>query len=127
MVGALRKTIGMRQVPEAAKATIKARRRKVGETLLDLSIGEILEDVIERLTTQLKLTKATLKSTREELRLCQESLQTQEKEHERVVCQIVELKERESEKVSERDDAKEAAKRALENEVSEMGGKQHVF
>ena len=32
------KKIGMRQVPEAAKATLKARRRKVGETLLDLSI-----------------------------------------------------------------------------------------
>ena len=28
----------MHQVPEAAKATLKARRRKVGETLLDLSI-----------------------------------------------------------------------------------------
>ena len=28
----------MRQVPEAAKATLKARRRKVGESLLDLSI-----------------------------------------------------------------------------------------
>ena len=38
MVKALREKIGMRQVPEAAKATLKARRRKVGETLLDLSI-----------------------------------------------------------------------------------------
>ena len=38
MVEALRKKIGMRQVPEAAKATLKARRRKVGESLLDLSI-----------------------------------------------------------------------------------------
>ena len=38
MVRALRKKIGMRQVPKAAKATLKARRRKVGETLLDLSI-----------------------------------------------------------------------------------------
>ena len=38
MVEALRKKIGMRQVAEAAKATLKARRRKVGETLLDLSI-----------------------------------------------------------------------------------------
>ena len=37
MVKALRGKIGMRQVPEAAKATLKARRRKVGETL-DLSI-----------------------------------------------------------------------------------------
>ena len=38
MVEALRKKIGMRQAPEAAKATLKARRRKVGESLLDLSI-----------------------------------------------------------------------------------------
>ena len=38
MVKALREKIAMRQVPEAAKATLKARRRKVGETLLDLSI-----------------------------------------------------------------------------------------
>lgn len=38
MVEALRKKIGVRQVPEAAKATLKARRRKVGESLLDLSI-----------------------------------------------------------------------------------------
>ena len=37
MVKALREKIGIRQVPEAAKATLKARRRKVGETLLDLS------------------------------------------------------------------------------------------
>ena len=38
MVEALCKKIGMRQVPEAAKATLKARRRMVGESLLDLSI-----------------------------------------------------------------------------------------
>ena len=38
MVKALHEKIGMRQVPEPAKATLKARRRKVGETLLDLSI-----------------------------------------------------------------------------------------
>ena len=35
---AQREKIGMRQVPESAKATLKARRRKVGETLLDVSI-----------------------------------------------------------------------------------------
>lgn len=35
---ALRGKIGMHQVPEAAKATLKALRKKVGETLLDLSI-----------------------------------------------------------------------------------------
>ena len=33
-----KKKIGMRQVPEAAKATLKARRRKVGESFLDLSV-----------------------------------------------------------------------------------------
>ena len=38
MVRALHEKIGMPQVPEAAKATPKAQRRKVGETLLDLSI-----------------------------------------------------------------------------------------
>ena len=38
MVEALRKKIGMRQVPKAAKGTLKARRRMVGESLLDLSI-----------------------------------------------------------------------------------------
>ena len=32
MVEALSKKIGMRQVPEAAKATLKAQRRKVGES-----------------------------------------------------------------------------------------------
>jgi len=35
---ALRGKIGMRQVPEAAKATFKALRKKVRETLLDLNI-----------------------------------------------------------------------------------------
>ena len=38
MVKALREKIGTCQVPKAAKAMLKARRRKVGETLLDLSI-----------------------------------------------------------------------------------------
>ena len=38
MVEALRKKIGICQVPEAAKGTLKVRRRKVGESLLDLSI-----------------------------------------------------------------------------------------
>ena len=42
MVEALRKKIRMRQVPEAAKATLKARRRMVGESLLDLSIDKHL-------------------------------------------------------------------------------------
>ena len=38
---------------------------------------EILEDVIERLTVQLKLTKATLKSTSEEFQQTQKNLETQ--------------------------------------------------
>ena len=38
MVRAVREKIGKRQVPEAAKATLKARRRKVRETLLDVRI-----------------------------------------------------------------------------------------
>ena len=38
MMDALCKKIGMRQVPEVTKATLKAQRRKVGESLLDLSI-----------------------------------------------------------------------------------------
>ena len=86
---------------------------------------EILEDVIERLTTQMKLANATLKSTRQESRQTQESLETLEKEHKRVVQQIGELKKRESELISERDEARELAKKALEK-VSEMESKQHV-
>jgi len=87
---------------------------------------EILEDVIERLTAQMKLANATLKSTREEFRQTQESLETLEKEHKRVVQQIGELKKRESELISERDKARESAKKALEK-VSEMESKQHVY
>lgn len=87
---------------------------------------EILEDVIERLTAQLKLANATLKSTREEFRQTQENLETLEKEHKRVVQQIGELKKRESELISERDKARESAKKALEK-VSEMESKQHVY
>lgn len=49
---------------------------------------EILEDLIERLTLQLKLSKATLQSTREELRDLKESLQIQEREHKRVVREM---------------------------------------
>ena len=50
---------------------------------------EILEDVIARLTVQLKLTKATLKSTSEEFQQTQNTL---EKEHKRVIHKIGELK-----------------------------------
>ena len=75
---------------------------------------EILEDAIERLTTQMKVANATLKSTREEFRQTQENLETLGKEHKRVVLQISELKKRESELISERNDARESAKKALE-------------
>ena len=73
----------------------------------EMASREILEDVIERLTMRLKLTKATLKSTSEEFRQAQENLETLEKEHIRVVRQIGELKKRESELISERDEARE--------------------
>ena len=68
---------------------------------------EILEDVIERLTVQLKPTKATLKSTSEEFQQTQKNLETLEKEHKRVIHEIGELKKREFELVKERDEAKE--------------------
>ncbi|KAJ7369521.1 hypothetical protein OS493_038347 [Desmophyllum pertusum] len=80
---------------------------------------EILEDLIERLTSQLKLTKATLQSTREELRDLKESLQIQEREHKRVVREMVAMTENESKLVGERDSAREAAKKAWEK-VAEM-------
>lgn len=91
----------------------------------EMASREILEDVIERLTMQLKLAKATLKSTSEEFRQAQENLETLEKEHKRVVRQIGELKKRESELISERDEARESAKEALEM-VSEVETKQRV-
>ena len=49
-----------------------------------------------------------------------------EKEHKRVVHQLGELKERESTLISERDEARESAKKALEK-VSEMESKQLPF
>ena len=73
----------------------------------EMASREILEDVIERLTVQLKLTKATLKSTSEEFQQTQKNLQTLEKEHKRVIHEIGELKKREFELVKERDEAKE--------------------
>ena len=75
---------------------------------------EILEDVIERLTTQMKLANTTLKSTGEESRQTQENLETLKTEQKRVVQQISELKKRESEVISEKDEARESAKKALE-------------
>ena len=55
----------------------------------------MLEDVIERLTKQLKLANATLRSTDEEFRETQMNLEALEKEHKRFVHQLGELKERE--------------------------------
>ena len=86
---------------------------------------EILEDVIERLTVQSKLTKATLKSTSEEFQQTQKTLETLEREHKRVIHEIGELKKRESELIKERDEAKESARKALES-LSEFENKQFV-
>ena len=86
---------------------------------------EILEDVIARLTVQLKLTKATLKSTSEEFQQTQKNLETLEKEHKRVIHEIDELKKRESELIKERVEAKESARIVLEI-LSEFENKQYV-
>ena len=91
----------------------------------EMASRRILGDVIERLTVQLKLTKATLKSTSEELQQTQENLETLEKEHKRVIHEIGELKKRESELIKERDEAKESARKALES-LSEFENKQYV-
>ena len=74
---------------------------------------------------QLKLTKATLKSTSEEFQQTQKNLETLEKEHKRVIHEIGELKKRESELIKERDEAKELARKALES-LSEFENKQYV-
>ena len=87
---------------------------------------EILEDVIERLTTQIKLANTTLKSTGEESRQTQGNLETLKTEQKRVVQQISELKKKESEVISEKDEAREPAKKALEK-VSKMESEQHVL
>ena len=60
----------------------------------EMASGEILKNVIERFTVQLKLTKATLKSTSEEFQQTQKNLETLEKEHKRVIHEIGELKKR---------------------------------
>ena len=90
-----------------------------------MALREILKDVIERLTVQLKLTKATLKSTSEEFQQTQKNLETLEKEHKRVIHEIGELKKRESELIKERDEAKESARIVLES-LSEFENKQYV-
>ena len=63
----------------------------------EMALREVLEDVIERLTVQLKLMKATLKSTSEEFQQTQKNLETLEKEHNWVIHEITELKKLESE------------------------------
>ena len=84
---------------------------------------EMLEDVVERLTEQLKVANASLKSMSDEFRQALEKLETLEKEHKRVVHQVGELKKKESKLVSERDKARESAKKSLEK-ISEMESKQ---
>ena len=91
----------------------------------EMASREILEDVIERLTVQLKLTKATLKLTSEEFQQTQKTLETLEKEHKQVIHEIGELKKRESELIEERDDGKESARKALES-LCEFENKQCV-
>ena len=91
----------------------------------EMATREILEDVIEWLTVQLKLTKATLKSTSEEFQQTQKNLETLEKEHKRVILEIAELKKQESELIKERDEAKESPRKALES-LSEFENKQYV-
>jgi len=92
----------------------------------EMASREILEDVIERLITQLRLVRATLISTSEEFRQAGEKLETLEKEHKRVVHQIGELKEGGSKLISERDEAEKSAEKAL-GKVSEIESKQFVF
>ena len=84
---------------------------------------EILEDIVERLTEQLKVAAASLKSMSEDLRQALEKFETLEKEHKRVVHQVGELKEKESELIRERDEASESLKKSLEK-VSQMESKQ---
>ena len=84
-----------------------------------MALREVLEDVIERLATQMKLAHATLKLTREEFRETQENLETLEKEYKWVVQQISEL-------ISERDEARESTKKALQK-APKMESEQHVF
>ena len=84
---------------------------------------EILEDVVERLTEQLKVATASLKSMSEDFRQALEKLETLEQEHKRVIHQVGKLKEKESKLIRERDEARESAKKALEK-VAQMESKQ---
>ena len=82
---------------------------------------EMWEDV-ERLTEQLKVATASLKSMSEDFRQTLEKLETTEKEHKQV-HQVGELREKESKLIRERDEARESAKKSLEK-VSQMESKQ---
>ena len=52
-----------------------------------ISSREMLEDVVERLTEQLRVAAESLKSTSEDFRQALEKIETLEKEHKRVVHQ----------------------------------------
>ena len=67
---------------------------------------EMLEDVVERLTEQLKVATSSLISTGEDFRQALEKLETMEKEHKRVVHEVGELKENEFKLIRERDEAR---------------------
>ena len=84
---------------------------------------EMLEDVVEWLTKQLKVATASLKSMSEDFRQALEKLETLEKEHKRVIHQVGKLKEKESKLICERDEARELAKKSLEK-VSQIKSKQ---
>ena len=87
---------------------------------------EMVENVVERLTEQLKVAAESLKSTSEDFRQALEKIETLEKEHKRIVHQVGELKEKESELIRERDEARESLKKSLEK-VSQMESKQLVL
>ena len=84
---------------------------------------EMLEDVVERLTEQLKVATASLKLMSEDSRQTLEKLETLEKEHKQVIHQVGKLKEKESTLIRERDEARELGKKSLEK-VSQMKSKQ---
>ena len=63
---------------------------------------EMLEDVVERLTEQLKVVAESLKLTSRDFGQALEKIETLGKEHKRVVHQVGELKEKESELIRER-------------------------
>ena len=60
----------------------------------DMASREMLEDVVEWLTEQLKVATEFLKSMSEDFRQALEKLETLEKEHKLVIHQVGELKEK---------------------------------